>query len=107
MGMPGPSCRTIRGSLPLGLAALLIPATAEAHTGLAGIGSFWAGVAQLLTSLDQLAFLIGLAIRTRFYDRRRLDVEWGRIARRAGASWIAAIGLMVLALSFVPPTRHG
>jgi hypothetical protein len=38
---------------------------------------------------------------------RRLDLEWGRIARRAGASWIAAIGLMVLALSFAPHTHAG
>ena len=210
MGMPGPN-RAPRRSLLLGCIAWLIPATADAHTGLAGIGSFWAGVAHLLTSLDQLAFLIGLAIWTSFYDRRfdarviaaafgaafigvflgvrlgaaarldmaaalaalmvvvglagalrlragavsllglaavgglivgagaaeatpglsvalfsvggsiasasvlsygllaarRLDLEWGRIARRAGASRIAAIGLMVLALSFVPPTRHG
>jgi hydrogenase/urease accessory protein HupE len=208
--MPGPS-RSTRYSLPLGVAASLIPAAAEAHTGLTGIGSFWAGVAHLLTSLDQVAFLIGLAIWTSFYDRRfdarviaaafgaafigvflgvrfggavksempaalaalmlavglagaaclragllpllglaaagglvlgaagaeatpglsvalfalggsiagasvlsyglllarRLDVEWGRIARRAGASWIAAIGLMVLALSFAPHSRAG
>jgi urease accessory protein len=208
--MPGPS-RAIRPSRLLGLAVCLIPATAEAHTGLTGIGSFWAGVAHLLTSLDQLAFLLGLAIWTSFYDRRfdarvvaaafaaafigvflgvrfgaaarpdlpaalaalmvavglagaarlragpapllglaaagglvlgaaaaeatpglsvalfslggsiagasvlsygllaarRLDLEWGRIARRAGASWIAAIGLMVLALSFAPHTRAG
>jgi hydrogenase/urease accessory protein HupE len=168
-----------------------------------GVGSFWSGVAHLLTSLDQLAFLLGLAIWTSFQDRRldarviavasaaalagvwmgqgigglpqidfaapaaalmivvglagamgmrgrvavllglaalggivggaagvdatsglsvvlfslgaaiatasvlsygllaarRLEAEWGRIARRAGASWIAAIGLLVLALS--------
>lgn len=174
---------------------------------LRGIGSFWSGVAHLLTSFDQLGFLLGLAIWTSFQDRRldarvivaafaaalagmwlgaglgewggqdlaaavaalmlavglagaarlrvgavpllglalaggliggaasagaagglsaglfalggsiaaasvlsygllaarRLDAEWGRIARRAGASWIAAIGLMVLALSFA---RH-
>ena len=160
-----------------------------------GVGSFWSGVAHLLTSLDQLGFLLGLAIWTSFQDRaldarvigvasgaalagvwaglalggfapidfaalapalmivvglagalgwrggvvggaasadavsglsvalfslgasiavasvlsygllaaRRLDAEWGRIARRAGASWIAAIGLMTLALSFA---RH-
>jgi urease accessory protein len=183
---------------------LLIPVVAEAHTALQGVGSFWSGVAHLLTSLDQLGFLLGLAIWTSFHDRRldarviaaafaaalvgvwwgarvdgaqrpglaamtaalmatvglagaarlrlgtapplalaftgglvgsaagadataglsvalfslgvaiatasilsyamlaarRLDAEWGSIARRAGASWIAAIGLMVLALSF-------
>jgi urease accessory protein len=182
----------------------LIPGAAEAHTGLQGVGSFWSGVAHLLTSFDQLGFFLGLAIWTSFQDRRldarvigaaffaalaglwlgaasemaarlnlaapiaglmaavglagalrlrigatpllglalvgglvvgaagaeaaaglsvalfslggaiaaasilsygllaarRLDAEWGRIARRAGASWIAAIGVMVLALSF-------
>jgi len=30
---------------------------------------------------------------------RRLESEWGGVARRAGASWIAAIGLMMLAFS--------
>jgi urease accessory protein len=188
----------------LGFAVWLIPAAAEAHTALQGVGSFWSGVAHLLTSLDQLGFLLGLAIWTSFHDRRldarvigaafaaaligvwfgisfgevarldlaaaaaalmtavglagaarlrvgaapllglavaggvvggaasadatmglsvalfslggsiatasvlsygllaarRLDTDWGRIARRAGASWIAAIGVMVLALSF-------
>jgi hydrogenase/urease accessory protein HupE len=171
-----------------------------------GIGSFWSGVAHLLTSLDQLAFLLGLAIWTSFLDSRfdplvigaafgaaligtlagliagggldlttpmaalvigaglagvmrlrlgsapllgmasagalvigaagadataglsyglfslgtavaaasalsygllaarSLETEWGRIARRAGASWIAAIGLMVLALSLARQT---
>jgi urease accessory protein len=189
-------------------AACLTPASAEAHTAVQGVGSFWSGVAHLLTSLDQLGFLLGLAIWTSFQDRRldariiaaafgtallgvcvgarlgapgridlaaaaaalmvvvglagamrlpagaaallclasagglvggaasadatsglsvvlfalgasvasasvlsygllaarRLEPEWGYIARRAGASWIAAIGLIVLALSF---SRHG
>ena len=193
--------------LLLGCVACLVPAAAEAHTAVQGVGSFWSGVAHLLTSLDQLGFLLGLAIWTSFQDRaldarvigvasgaalagvwaglalggfapidfaalapapmivvglagalgwrgrvgaqlgvaalggvvggaasadavsglsvalfslgasiavasvlsygllaaRRLDAEWGRIARRAGASWIAAIGLMTLALSFA---RH-
>jgi urease accessory protein len=192
------------GPLVLSFAIWLIPASAEAHTALRGVGSFWSGVAHLLTSLDQLGFLLGLAIWTSFHDRRldarmigaafaaaltgvwlgvsfaevarlplaaaaaalmtvvglggatrlrvgaapllglalvggivggaasadamvglsvvlfslggsiatasvlsygllaarRLDTDWGRVARRAGASWIAAIGLMVLALSF-------
>jgi urease accessory protein len=190
--------------LILGCAACLLPASAQAHTALQGVGSFWSGVAHLLTSLDQLGFLLGLAIWTSFQDRRldarviavasgaalagvwtglgiggvaridlaaaaaalmivvglagalrlrariavllgltalggiiggaagadatsglsvmlfslgaaiatasvlsygllaarRLEAELGGIARRAGASWIAAIGLMVLALSF-------
>jgi urease accessory protein len=185
------------------LAVCLVPASADAHTALRGVGSVWSGVAHLLTSLDQLGFLLGLAIWTSFQDprldariiaaafaaalvgmwlgagfgeagrldlaaapaalmlavglagavhlrvgaapvlglalvgglvggaagadaaaglsvglfslggsiaaasvlsygllaARRLETEWGRIARRAGASWIAAIGLMVLALS--------
>ena len=193
--------------LVVGVAAFLVPVSAEAHTALQGVGSFWSGVAHLLTSLDQLGFLLGLAIWTSFQDRRfdarviaaafgagllgvwvvvgiaengridlaapaavlmivvglagalrvrasagvlpglaglggfvggaasadatsglsialfalgmsiagasvlsytllaarRLEAEWGGIARRAGASWIAAIGLMVLALSMV---RH-
>ena len=195
------------GWLVLGVAGCLVPASAEAHTALQGVGSFWSGVAHLLTSLDQLGFLLGLAIWTSFQDRRfdarviaaafgavlagawagggfgeagridltaaaaasmtavglagamrlrvgpapllglalagglvggaasadattglslalfslggsiaaasvlsygllagrRLEAEWGHIARRAGASWIAAIGLMVLAFSLV---RH-
>jgi urease accessory protein len=192
------------GCFVLGLPLVLIPVPAEAHTALQGVGSFWSGVAHLLTSLDQLGFLLGLAVWTSFHDRRldarviaaafaagfvgvwlgarvdvperldfaaataalmatvglagaarlrlgtapplalafigglagsaagadataglsiplfslgvaiatasvlsygllaarRLDAEWGGVARRAGASWIAAIGLMVLALSF-------
>jgi urease accessory protein len=184
----------------------LIPAAAQAHTAVQGIGSFWSGVVHLLSSLDQLAFLLGLAIWTSFLDKRYdalvlgaaftaaligtflgtvaggrlnlalpmaafvlavglagairlrlgavlllglgsggalvvgaaganatvglssglfslgsstatacvlsygllaarcLESEWGRIARRAGASWIAAIGLMILALSFARQT---
>ena len=207
--MPGHSRHSTRTAawLSLGVAACLVPASAEAHTALQGVGSFWSGVAHLLTSLDQLGFLLGLAIWTSFHDRRfdagviavasgamlvgvgagvsfaglgqtdlaaaaalmvavglagamrlrggapvllglallggavggaasadaasglslalfslgaavatasvlsygllaarRLDAEWGSVARRAGASWIAAIGLMVLAFSLV---RHG
>ncbi len=202
----GRTTHTVR--LVLGVAFCLIPASAEAHTALQGVGSFWSGVVHLLTSLDQLGFLLGLAIWTSFQDRRldarviaaafvaalagvwfgasfgeagrldhaaaaaalmtaaglagamrlrvgatpvlglalagglvggaagadaaaglsialfslggsiaaasvlsygllaarRLETEWGRIARRAGASWIAAIGLMVLALSFTGHT---
>jgi hydrogenase/urease accessory protein HupE len=178
---------------------------------LQGVGSFWSGVAHQLTSLDQLRFLLGLAIWTSLCDRRldarviatafgaglvgvwlgayvdaagwlnlatataalmttvglagaarlrlgiapllglaligglvggaaaaeaagrlsvaifslggsiatasilsygllaarRLDAAWGGIARRAGASWISAIGLMVLALSLAGHSGHG
>ena len=207
--MPGRSRRgtSAAGGLSLGVTACLVPASAEAHTALQGVGSFWSGVAHLLTSFDQLGFLLGLAIWTSFHDRRvdagviavasgavlagvcgglgfanrgqtvlaaaaaalmlavglagalrlrghvavllgmaalggiaggaasadatsgvsvalfslgaaiatasvlsygllaarRLEAEWGSVARRAGASWIAAIGLMVLALSLA---RH-
>ena len=196
------------GWLLVGLAACLFPSSAEAHTVLQGVGSFWSGVAHLLTSFDQLGLLLGLAIWTSFQERRwdgriigiafaavlagiclgasfgeagrrdlaaavpalmlavglagaarpragaapllglvsagglvggaagadaaaglsvglfslggsvaaasvlsygllaarRLETEWGGIARRAGASWIAAIGLMILALSFARDT---
>jgi hydrogenase/urease accessory protein HupE len=190
----------------LGLSVFLVPATAEAHSAIEGIGSFWSGVAHLLTSFDQLAFLVGLAIWASFYEvrwdarvigatfaafiagvflgvwigaqlhlpgavaalmmlvglagaarlrigvmpllglalaggliggaaaadattglsvglfslggsitsasvlsygllaARCVKVEWGRIALRAGASWIAAVGLVVLAASFNPHT---
>ena len=187
-----------RGTV-VGVTAVLIPASAQAHVALQSMGSFWSGAAHLLTSLDQLCFLVGLAIWISFLERRldarvigvvfagifigasaypdgryglagtiaalmamvglagaarirvgaipvlglasvggliggaasasgatglslalfslgsaiagasvlsygllaarRVDVEWGRIALRAGASWIAAAGLMLLAFS--------
>ena len=58
----GRTTHTVR--LVLGVAFCLIPASAEAHTALQGVGSFWSGVVHLLTSLDQLGFLLGLAIWT-------------------------------------------
>ena len=48
--------------------AVLLPGGAEAHTATQGTGSFWAGVAHCLTSLDQPCFLIGLAIWASFHD---------------------------------------
>ena len=204
--MPEPrrqDCRIARlASLAVALAAWLSPTPAEAHTPVQGIGSFWSGVVHLLTSLDQVGFLLGLAILTSFDGRdrdarvigtalvalfagafvgdrlpaaeitdfagagaaimltagllgaahlrvsaapllglasagglvsgvsgveasaglslglfslggsiagasvlsygllgaRRLDAEWGLIARRVAASWIAAVGMMILAL---------
>ena len=54
-------------SLIFGLSLFLVPATAEAHSAIEGIGSFWSGVVHLLTSFDQLAFLVGLAIWTSYY----------------------------------------
>jgi urease accessory protein len=205
-GAPRASCIAA-----IGLAVCLFSFSAEAHTALQGVGSFWSGVAHQLTSLDQLGFLLGLAIWTSFYDRRLdarviatafaaglvgvwfgayvdaagwlnlatataalmttvglagaarlqlgmvpllglaligglvggaagaeaggrlsvaifslggsiatasilsygllaarpLDAAWGGIARRAGASWIAAIGLMVLALSLAGHSGRG
>ena len=196
-------------ALAFAAAGCLVAGTAEAHTAVQDVGSFWSGVAHLLTSLDQLAFLLGLAIWTRFHQpwfdpriiaavfaavfvgvflgniaqpaaeaelptliaalmiavgvaaavrlnlgtaplfclasaggivlgasatngadglslalfslgtsvagasvlsyallgARAIEVEWGRIAMRAGASWIAAIGLMVFALGLVG--KHG
>jgi urease accessory protein len=203
-------CTAQWGPLVLSVVIWLVPASAEAHTALQGVGSFWSGVAHVLTSLDHLGFLLGLAIWTSFQDRRldtrvigaacaaaltgvwfgtkfgevvrlelaavaaalmtavglagamrlrvgsapllglalaggivgaaagadataglsvvlfslggsiatasvlsygllaarHLDTDWGRIARRAGASWIAAIGLMVFALSFAVHPGH-
>jgi urease accessory protein len=205
-GAPRASCIAA-----LCLALCLFSFSAEAHTALQGVGSFWSGVIHQITSLDQLGFLLGLAIWTSFHDRRldarviatacpasvvgvwfgayvdaaewlnlatataalmttvglagaarlrvgvvpllglaligslvggaagaeaagrlsvaifslggsiatasilsygllaarRLPADWGSIARRAGASWIAAIGLMVLALSLAGHSGRG
>lgn len=197
--------------LTVGLAVVLLsPAPAEAHVALQAMGSFWSGVAHLLTSFDQVFFFVGLAIWSSLLDRDlgaqmigavfvtvfagvllgavvdpqgRFDVggivaalltvvglagaarvrlnavpvlglasvgglvagtaatsgatgmslglfslggsiasasvlsyailatrciraEWGRIAMRAAASWIAAIGLMLLALAMIPGGGH-
>jgi hydrogenase/urease accessory protein HupE len=55
------------------------------------MGSFWSGVAHLLTSLDQLAFLLGLAICTSFQEIR-LDAKIIRAAFLAvlAGTWIGA-----------------
>lgn len=86
------------------LVAICLPATAaDAHTALQGMGSFWSGVAHLLTSLDQLAFLLGLAIWTSFQDIR-LDAIIVRAAFLAvlagagvGAEFAFGAGLNLLA----------
>jgi len=70
--------------LLLSFAIWLTPASAEAHTALQSVGSFWSGVAHVLTSLDQLGFLLGLAIWTSFQDRR-MDT------RVIGAAFAAAL----------------
>ena len=38
---------------------------------------------------------------------RRVETEWGRIALRVAASWIAAIGLMMLAFSSITHNIRG
>src|SRR5215469_18829286 len=70
----GARCTAQKGPLFLGFAICLTPTAAEAHTALQGLGSFWSGVVHLMTSLDQLGFLLGLAIWTSFQDRR-LDTQ--------------------------------
>jgi hydrogenase/urease accessory protein HupE len=69
-------------AIALALAVCLIPTWAEAHTGLLGVGSFWSGVTHLLTSPDQLAFLLGLAIWTSFQDAH-LDTRVVSVASSA------------------------
>ena len=75
----------------IALALCLLPNVAEAHTALQGMGSFWSGVAHLLTSVDQLAFLLGLAIWTSFQDDR-LDAAIIRAAFLAvlAGTWVGA-----------------
>ena len=76
--------------------------------GLTALGGIIGGAAgaDATSGLSVMLFSLGAAIATAsvlsygLLAARRLEAEWGRIARRAGASWIAAIGLMVLALSF-------
>ncbi|MBV9551843.1 MAG: HupE/UreJ family protein [Alphaproteobacteria bacterium] len=46
------------------------PAPAEAHTALKSMGAFWSGAAHLLSSLDEIGFLVGLAIWAGFAERR-------------------------------------
>jgi hydrogenase/urease accessory protein HupE len=95
------------GPIALVLAICLSPTVADAHTALQGMGSFWSGVAHLLTSLDQLAFLLGLAIWTSFQDIR-LDAKIIRTAFLAvligawfGAEFIHGAGLHLPAASAV------
>jgi urease accessory protein len=88
-----------------GLAVCLIPVSANAHTALLGVGGFWSGVAHLLTSPDQLALLIGLAIWTSFQNAR-LD------ARVIGACFLAvlagaSIGARIIAVTGLSLTPAG
>ena len=76
------------------------------------VGGFVGGAASAdgAAGLSLALFAVGTSIAAAsvlsygLLAARRLEAEWGRIARRAGASWIAAVGLMILALSFA---RHG
>lgn len=58
----------------LAAALILLPRAAQAHVAFAQMGSFWAGVLYPLTSLDQVGFLLGLAILASF-QRRRSEVR--------------------------------
>ena len=80
------------------LAVYLMPAPANAHTALLGVGGFWSGVAHLLTSPDQLALLLGLAIWTSFQDER-LD------ARVIGASFVAVLAGALIGAGIFAGTR--
>ncbi|MGC2201881.1 MAG: HupE/UreJ family protein [Stellaceae bacterium] len=51
------------------LGAILAPLPAWAHTAYQSLGSFWSGVAHLLTSLDQIAVFLGLAVWVSCHDR--------------------------------------
>ena len=50
----------------------LVPSRAEAHSTFDSLGSFWSGVLHVLTALDQLGVLLGLAIWAGL-QRRRID----------------------------------
>jgi urease accessory protein len=84
--------------LTIGLAVLLLPAPAEAHVALQTMGSFWSGVAHVLTSLDQVFFLIGLAIWTSFLD-------WDGDARLIAAVFIAVFAGVLLGAAVDPEGR--
>jgi urease accessory protein len=57
-------------TLVLGLGAVLAPVPAWAHTAIQSMGSFWSGVAHVLTSIDLVTLLLGLAIWASFHDRQ-------------------------------------
>lgn len=81
-----------------GLAVYWIPASANAHTVLLGVGGFWSGVTHLLISPDQLVLLLGLAIWTSFQDAR-LD------ARVIGASFLAVLAGAWIGAGILASTR--
>jgi hydrogenase/urease accessory protein HupE len=47
-----------------------VPSRAEAHTAFDSLGSFWSGVLHVLTAVDQLGVLLGLAIWAGLQPRR-------------------------------------
>jgi hydrogenase/urease accessory protein HupE len=49
-----------------------VPSRAEAHTAFDSLGSFWSGALHVLTAVDQLGVLLGLAIWAGL-QRRRID----------------------------------
>ncbi|HJU15726.1 MAG TPA: HupE/UreJ family protein, partial [Stellaceae bacterium] len=61
------------GAILLAASLMLLPRAAAAHVAFAEMGSFWAGVLYPLTALDQVGFLLGLAILASF-QRRRAEV---------------------------------
>jgi|GEM_PF-1570856 len=52
------------------LACCFAPSPTEAHTAFKSLGSFWSGVVHVLTSFDQLGFLLGLSIWVSLQPRR-------------------------------------
>jgi hydrogenase/urease accessory protein HupE len=70
------TCRTTRRHLRLVLTSIVltasVPGRAEAHTAFGSLGSFWSGVLHVLTAVDQLGVLLGLAILAGL-QRQRID----------------------------------
>jgi hydrogenase/urease accessory protein HupE len=68
------TCRASRNHLRwAGIVSIaLVPGRAEAHTAFDSLGSFWSGVLHVLTAVDQLGILLGLAIWAGL-QRRRID----------------------------------
>jgi hydrogenase/urease accessory protein HupE len=68
------TCRTTRSHLRWSAIVLTasVPERAEAHTAFDSLGSFWSGVLHVLTAVDQLGVLLGLAMLAGL-QRRRID----------------------------------
>jgi hydrogenase/urease accessory protein HupE len=50
-----------------------MPSRAEAHAAFDSLGSFWSGVLHVLTAVDQLGVLLGLAIWVGLQQRQRIN----------------------------------